>query len=270
MLYDKRLFLFALMACVIIFLSAPVHNCARIPGCQSSSARSFPLALDHIFIWVTKGAPEARALEDIGLQVFGETTHHIGQGTASKAFFFENAYLELIWIDDEQAVTKNAERTGIDMKTRAQWKQTGASPFGVGLHYLPEKTRTAPFPVMPYWAEWMRPNTSIEFAQVVTTYSEPMYFILPAYLSVSDTVLQQILQQSRSKAEARKLDVKRITGVRITAVERKLTSTADMLSRNGVVGIKGSKTAVMEITFDMGRQGKKFDLQASLPLVIKY
>ena len=268
--YNKRLFLFISIACVAILFSAPLQNRAHILACQSSASKTFPLELDHIFIWVTKGAPEIKALTDIGLQVFGETSHHIGQGTASKTFIFENAYLELIWIDDEQAATKNAARTGVDMKTRAQWKQTAASPFGVGLHYLPGKVGAAPFPVIPYWAEWMKPDTSIEFAQSVTTYKEPMFFILPAYLSVSDAALQELLRRNRPKVEAQGLDVKRITEVRITTAEKKLTSTADILSRNKVVITRGGKVAVMEITFDDGKQGKKFDLRASLPLVIKY
>jgi hypothetical protein len=267
MLYNKRRFLFAWLVCIAIFLCVPFQHQA---AGQSSSAKAFPLALDHIFIWVTKGAPEAKALEAIGLKAFGEINQHTGQGTASKTYIFENAYLELIWVEDEQAAAKNAARTGVDMRARAQWKQTGASPFGVGLHYLPGIARTAPFPVMPYWAEWMKPDTSIEFAQSVTTYQEPMYFILPAYLSVSEAAIQEMLRRNSSTIKTPGLDVKRITGVRITAVEKKLTSTAVILSRSGVVVTKGGKAAVMEITFDEGRQGKKFDLRTSLPLVIKY
>ena len=94
-----------------------------------------------IFLFGLQRAPEAKALEDAGLRAFGEITHHSGQGTASKVFLFENAYLELIWVDDELAATKNKASTGIDMRTRAQWKQTEASPFGVGFHYLPGKVK---------------------------------------------------------------------------------------------------------------------------------
>ena len=265
----NRLLLLASMTGIVILLSAPLHR-AHLLSCQSSSAKGFPLELDHVFVWVTKGAPEARALEEVGLQAFGETTHHTGQGTASKVFIFENAYLELIWIDDEQAAIKNAARTGIDMKTRAQWKQTGASPFGVGLHYLAGKAGPAPFPVRTYRAEWMKPNTSIEFAQVVTTYREPMYFIVPDYLSISDTALREILRQNRSKVETRQPDLKRITGLRITTVAKRLTSTANLLTQNEIVRLEIENTAVMELTFDGGKQGKKLDLRASLPLVIRY
>ena len=264
MLDRKRLILFASMAWIGIFLAAP------LPAYQSPPAEAFPLELDHVFIWVTKGAPEAKALEDVGLRAFGEIARHTGQGTASKVFVFENAYLELIWVDDEQAAAKNAVRAGVDMQTRARWKQTGASPFGVGLHYLPGKAKSAPFPVIKYWAEWMQPNTSIEFAQVVTTHREPMYFIVPDYLSVTDAAMQEFIRQSSPKVETGGLNVKRITGVRINAVAKRITPTARLLTRNKAVIIERGKEAMMELTFDGGKQGKKLDLRTNLPLIMRY
>jgi hypothetical protein len=270
MLYYQRQLWFALLACITILLSAPPHGQAHLLARQSASAGAFPVELDHIFIWVSKGAPEAKALEEIGLQAFAEATQHTGQGTASKVFLFENAYLELIWIEDEEAAAKNAARSGIDMRGRARWRQTGASPFGIGLHYLQGKASPAPFPVIPYWSEWMRPDTTIEFSKAITSQSEPMYFIVPNYLAVSDSALQAALRSMGSSRKPQGLAVKRITHARITTTAKKLTATAAMLSRNGVVTLKGSKTAVMELTFDAGKQGKRHDLQATLPLVIKY
>jgi hypothetical protein len=270
MRYHRRLLRFALIACIIILLCVPLQHKVQALAGQSSSARSFPIELDHIFIWVAKGAPEAKALEEIGLHAFAEATQHTGQGTASKVFIFENAYLELIWIEDEQAAAKNAARSGVDMSRRARWRQTGASPFGIGLHYLRGRTSLAPFPVIPYWSEWMRPDTTIEFSKAITIQSEPMYFIVPDYLAVSESALQDLLRARSASTQPQGLAVKRLTDVRITTVAKQLTPTAALLSRNGVVAIKRSKTAVMELTFDAGRQGKRHDLQASLPLVIKY
>lgn len=270
MLSHQRLLRFALLACITILLTAPSHGQAHLFAHQSSPAEAFPVELDHLFIWVSKGAPEAKAFEAIGLQPYGEATQHIGQGTASKVFIFENAYLELIWIEDEQAAAKNAARSAIDMRGRARWRQTGASPFGIGLHYLQGKASPAPFPTIPYWCEWMRPDTTIEFSKAITAQSEPMYFILPNYLSVSDSALREFLRNRSSSMKPQGLAVKRITDVRINTAAKKLTTTAAMLTRNGVVTIKGSKTAVMELTFDAGKQGKRLDLQATLPLIIKY
>jgi hypothetical protein len=116
----------------------------------------------------------------------------------------------------------------------------------------------------------MKPNTSIEFAQGVPTHSEPMYFIVPDYLSVSDTALREILRQNSPKVATEGLDVKRITGARITTVEKRVTSTASMITRNRVITIKRGKAAVMELTFDGGKQGKVLDLRTSLPLIMRY
>src|SRR5262245_25204783 len=179
MLTHKQPHLSGFIACCLLLLLP--FTSAGLPRPQTTTA--FPLELDHILIWVTKGAPEAKALEDAGLQILGETSRHIGQGTASRVFVFENTYVELIWIDDEQAASRNAARTGIDMGVRANWKQSGASPFGIGLHRLSGATKAIPFPTIEYWAEWMKANTSIQFAQVISNYKEPMYFVVPDYLA---------------------------------------------------------------------------------------
>ena len=55
--------------------------------------------LDHLFILVAAGGPEAARLSELGL-VEGAVNRHPGQGTACRRFFFHNAFLELVWVDD--------------------------------------------------------------------------------------------------------------------------------------------------------------------------
>jgi len=57
------------------------------------------MELDHVFILCDEGAPEAAALLRIGIRE-GSGNTHPGQGTACRRFFFANAYLELVWVDD--------------------------------------------------------------------------------------------------------------------------------------------------------------------------
>lgn len=240
---------------------------------QSKPAPPFPLELDHVFIWVTRGAPEAKTIENAGLKALDEISKHTGQGTSSRVFIFENAYLELIWIDDEQAATKNATRTGIDMLTRANWKQTKASPFGIGLHRIPGATTAIPFPVIEYWAEWMKENTLIHFAKAVSSRKEPMYFVLPDYIAIPDAATREKQRQTNPDYERmlkHPLGVSKLTNVRISTVEKALTETAGILTRNGVVRIESGRAPLMELTFDGGAQKKAVDLQPQLPLVIRY
>lgn len=72
------------------------------------------------------------------MQAFGlDTAPHIierfKQGITSRLILFENAYLELISINNENAAKQHAIQTGIDPLKRANWQQTGASPFGISL-----------------------------------------------------------------------------------------------------------------------------------------
>src|SRR6266481_9637578 len=56
--------------------------------------------LDHIFICSSRHGKDVRALAEAGFSL-GLNRIHDGQGTANALFFFDNAYLELLWVNDE-------------------------------------------------------------------------------------------------------------------------------------------------------------------------
>ena len=234
----------------------------------------FPLERDHIFIWVSPGAPEAARLQQLGLYTDGKVHKHSGQGTSSMVFLFENAYLELIWIDEPEVARRKGQEMGTDLPARAAWKQTGASPFGVGLHHRAAGSNDLPFPTKKYWAEWMRPDTFIAIAESSANLEEPFYFVVPDYLAVpSDEQLKLFLnsQPDYRKNYVHALGVRKLTGVKITSnVAGKFTETASMLAKNGVVMIKRGKSPHAELTFDEGSQGKTLDVRPTLPLSLKY
>ena len=159
------------------------------------------------------------------------------------------------------------------MVVRADWRQTGASPFGVGLHRAPGTTAPIPFPVMEYRAEWMEPNTSILFARAVTNRREPMYFVVPESMAIPDAAaVEKLLQNDPDYAKLVKhrLGVSKITKVKIATAGKDPSSTGGTLTHGGVARIEGGKAPLMELTFDDGAQKKVVDLRAHLPLVIKY
>jgi hypothetical protein len=53
--------------------------------------------------------PEAEALRELGLSE-GSGNVHPGQGTANRRFFFANAFLELLWIADEEEIRNGQTR----------------------------------------------------------------------------------------------------------------------------------------------------------------
>jgi hypothetical protein len=69
------------------------------------------LVLDHLILLCATGAPEAEALVDLALTE-GPSSTHPAQGTANRRFFFQNAYPEPVWINDElEARSEMTRRT---------------------------------------------------------------------------------------------------------------------------------------------------------------
>jgi hypothetical protein len=57
-----------------------------------------------------------------------EGTAHPGQGTRNRRLIFAANYLELVWVADGAEAAANPVR----LDRRADWRTTGASPFGFG------------------------------------------------------------------------------------------------------------------------------------------
>ncbi|MFW9842748.1 MAG: hypothetical protein ACFFES_17800, partial [Candidatus Thorarchaeota archaeon] len=87
------------------------------------------LELDHVYVCVAREAPEARLLQDAGLRLANDTAYHMGQGTASVFFFFENVYLELFWVDNMEEL----EQADKQFADKLNHVDSGGSPFGLGL-----------------------------------------------------------------------------------------------------------------------------------------
>lgn len=89
------------------------------------------MQIDHIFIFSKNGGEEANELVEFGF-VEGSNRVHIGQGTANRKFYFENFFLEIVWVTDEKEIksdlvshTKLWERSIFDVNQ--------GSPFGLCL-----------------------------------------------------------------------------------------------------------------------------------------
>ena len=82
---------------------------AAAPSASPSPASSEPqLEFDHVWIVVTRDAPEHAALERAGLKISPDVNHHDGQGTASISAEVLNAHIELIWPDPTVSVSQGA------------------------------------------------------------------------------------------------------------------------------------------------------------------
>jgi len=111
------------------------------------------LEVDHVFVCVDLQAPEAEFLKAFGFKEGRRYTHQ-GQGTANVCFFFHNAYLELLWLNDVNEIQSPVVRlTGL--WEGCCWKQTQACPFGIALRATIPGSTELPFPTRDYYAPFL-------------------------------------------------------------------------------------------------------------------
>jgi hypothetical protein len=93
------------------------------------------LHLDHVFCMVPPDGDWAARLAAAGWALDAGTAH-AGQGTRNRRLVLARQHLELAWVQDEAVARGNQLR----LDRRANWRRTGASPFGIGLRgRLPEE-----------------------------------------------------------------------------------------------------------------------------------
>lgn len=233
----------------------------------------FPLELDHVFIWVSEGAPESSALQGLGLRADPTVHRHAGQGTSSVVFAFQRAYLELIWVDEPEVAARKGREMGTDLLARADWRRTGASPFGVGLRRRAPGAEP-PIPTRKYWAEWMKPETFILVAEDSLDVREPLYFVVPEDIAMPPPA--QLEEWLASKPEMRQsfthpLGVRALTGARVAVgAGHELSPAASTLARGGVLEIVGGESPYAELIFDDGARGESLDAGPTLPLRLRF
>ncbi|MEH2072595.1 MAG: VOC family protein [Nostoc sp.] len=227
------------------------------------------LEVDHIFVCTTKNAETISILEQLGLHCSNDSVQHVKQGTASKIIFFENTYLELIWIEDKHLVEQQSVQTGIHILTRLQGQDTGISPFGIGLRKKSDRTNLVSHSTLDS-AEWIPSQISISFAtENLVNHQEPFCFIIPdcialtAWLDPSLTAHQQLISHP--------LGVKKLTNVKITInSDRDLTDAISLVCTHSAVTIERGESPLLELTFDEGIRKKILDARPIMPILLKY
>jgi hypothetical protein len=85
--------------------------------------------IDHIFIFTEGKGKAADQLVSFGLTE-GSSRIHKGQGTTNRKFYFENFFLEILWVHDENKIKSDLVKpTGLWQ--RANYKTNNSSPFGL-------------------------------------------------------------------------------------------------------------------------------------------
>ena len=216
--------------------------------------------IDHVFLCTAIGAPGAGLLRDLGL-IEGSPNKHPGQGTACRRFFFQNAMLELIWIEDErEARSEQTRRT----RLWERWSQAGgaASPFGIILRPSPGAPNVCPFPHWDYRSPLM-PDLQLQVA-AEGGLEEPMWFYMTGGRPPSE------FPPERRQPLAHPAGLYELSGVCIVCPPLRETSVTAMMARSGVIGVDTGLEHFMELTFDGHCRPKHADLRPELPLVLRW
>jgi len=209
--------------------------------------------LDHIMIFCNVGAPEAGALTDRGLHE-GPGNTHPGQGTANRRFFFPNAYLELVWIENS-VEAQSPEARDTRLFERWQRRGNGACPFGLVFRPGPRG------PVVPpaswtYAPRYFPPGFTIEVARDLPA-NEPLLF----YLSFAKPSLVENLGPAQGA-----VPIGSITGVTLHLPQTHVLSPAlNSLVEAGVVTVEPAREYLLDL-FHTGGTSQIIDLRPQLAL----
>jgi hypothetical protein len=218
--------------------------------------------IDHLFIWADVGGPEAERLIAFGLTE-GAPNAHPGQGTACRRFFFRNAYLELVWVQDA------AEAQGEPVAPTRIWsrwagRRTGASAFGLGLRPSQPGASGVPFPVWEYRPAYLPSPLTIYVGRDVPL-SEPFWFHLGFARRPDDPgwPTRQPLEHAVGFGE--------VTGVRLSGPGLGNPSEAGRaVARMAAVALADASEQMAEVAFDGGGQRRVEDFRPVLPLLFRW
>ena len=130
--------------------------------------------LDHILICAPFDAPVANRLVNAGF-VEGTRNEHPGQGTANRRFFFDNAFIEFIWMTDEAEILSDLVAP-TRLWERMNWRESGASPFEICIRPSGQDLTDIPFSTFAYAPEYLPEGDHIPMADQVPI-KEPGAFV---------------------------------------------------------------------------------------------
>lgn len=211
--------------------------------------------IDHVFIRASRAAPEADLLHAAGFTE-GSGNRHPGQGTANRRFFFRNAFVELLWVDDETEAAGPATRR-TQLKERLGGTDDGVSPFGIC--FRPGiGAASAPFPVWDYTPAYLPPGMAIGIGDHVPL-QEPLWF----YFERGQAPQGQPLDHANGACS--------ITRVTVTLPHAQpLSDAARAAAQTGLVELIDGAQHAMEIEFDGGASGRRLDFRPALPLIVRF
>jgi hypothetical protein len=233
---------------------------------SSAPAQTPVLELDHVYIVVQPPVSQAaEALRRAGLTLDTTVNRHPGQGTASIAVFFENAYLELLWIDPQVPVDTDHASDFADFTRAANWRTSGASPFGLGLHFVNGTAADLPLPSRRLPAPHLGPTAFYLLLRLPQESLATALFIMPVPAAVPSWISR--FQGRRPDLFAHAMGAHRITGVVVHGSPANRPQAADLGVKPVTFEVADKPYVVVE--FDGGVQSRMWDLRPAVPIILR-
>ena len=219
------------------------------------------LELDHVFVCAPLANADSAVLENAGL-CCGMNRIHSGQGTANANFYFDNAYLELLWLRDESEV-RSGVVAPLVLRERLKWHDTEACPFGVAFRTR-DLSAAARFSTWEYAAPFSPPGTAIQIVTPRESGQEPLVFLSLASMAPKDYPPEQNvrLQQKGKRRWLKKVHIRTPTG--------RFSPSLGRAIETGLLSIQRGETYHMELEFETVPECETLDFRPALPLSIRW
>lgn len=214
------------------------------------------MEIDHIFIFSSCQGKETNDLVDFGF-VEGSNRVHPGQGTVNRKIYFENFFLEIVWVHNESEI-RSDNVSKAKLWERSDFLNNGYSRFGLGFVNTPDADklfRTA----IRYQPEYFPTGTSFEILTNEQNPYLPWTFRMP--LAGPKKTLDEPIDHVNG--------VRKLTKALFEIPTKEETEFTSILEGNAAVEFHQGSKNTLTLEFDKGRNGqiKKFD---RLNLVIRY
>jgi len=215
------------------------------------------MTVDHIFIFSNQAGEEADDLTHFGFTE-GSSRIHLGQGTINRKFYFENFFLEVLWVRDEAEI-RSETTAATKLWERSQFAINNHSRFGL-CFVNTEETDNLFQNSKSYQPNYFPEGMSIDIIPNEDQSQLPWTFRLP-YRGKQKKTTEPINHTN---------GVQQLTKVVFDSADVNLKNQfINEIEKNSFVRFKASHKNHLTLEFDQHRQGKQKEFP-ELQLTILY
>lgn len=221
------------------------------------------IELDHVMVCPGSRPGSEQPLVQFGLN-FTQQRVHSGQGTANICALFDNAYLEILWRNNDTELQSRTVKP-LSLWERVRWRETVACPFGIAFRLMAPTEAELPFDTWPYAAPFLPSGMVIPIVTPKYSPEEPLVFISPMARAPS-TVPELSTASLEHRGERRIL-----TKVRVLRPQANpLSPGLSWFRENQLLGLEDEPEYHLELEWNGGKAGQTCDFRPDLPMSIQW